>query len=206
MSVKTGSEFEMKPTDKTVVTCANGRPHPHTKYCDPPHRLVSDVPAHADDCCMQHPFLAHKSCSAWCIFCVACYKPQTDSINVSAASEPQAVPPPLTVDECLRDLQAWIEFALKGEIKGRQTGDYATGFNCYSYVEIPEWSLRQKLNNITTALTRTTTADALAEALRGAVHALESYKLGNASPELADEVCAAAAAALAQWEGKGQGI
>lgn len=49
--------------------------------------------------------------------------------------------------EALQNFQAWIEFKLDGEIKYRQTGrDPKT--NGYSYVEIPEWDMRQKLQAV----------------------------------------------------------
>lgn len=74
-----------------------------------------------------------------------------DDDDTPPATEVADAPERLTHEECLRDLQAWFEFALKGEIKSRQTGS-GPKFNAYSYVEIPEWSMRQKLDNITAAL------------------------------------------------------
>ncbi len=44
-------------------------------------------------------------------------------------------------------LETWFAHSLNGEIKGRQTGIGPT-FNAYSYVEVPEWSMRQKLSDI----------------------------------------------------------
>jgi hypothetical protein len=44
-------------------------------------------------------------------------------------------------------LELWFKHSLNGEIKGRQTGSGPT-FNAYSYVEIPEWSMRQKLDDV----------------------------------------------------------
>lgn len=51
------------------------------------------------------------------------------------------------VQAVLSDLEKWFQHSLSGEIKGRQTGTGPT-FNAYSYVEIPEWSMRQKLDAI----------------------------------------------------------
>lgn len=58
----------------------------------------------------------------------------------------------------LADLQAWIEFALNKEIKYRQTG-HDPKLNGYSYVEIPEWEMRQKLAAIRMELLGVTEED-----------------------------------------------
>lgn len=92
--------------------------------------------------------------------------------------------PPLTPNACLRDLQAWIEHALNSEIKNRQTGDYSVGLNSYSYVEIPEWSMRQKLDNVITTLNAHSPARdaAMSEAVATLKAVSEYYELSKQAP------------------------
>ena len=53
----------------------------------------------------------------------------------------------ITLESCLRDLRAWIEFALQ-DVKYRAGTIPPTYTDGYSYVEIPEWQMRQKLANL----------------------------------------------------------
>lgn len=104
--------------------------------------------------------------------------------------------PPCELDE----IQAWIEFALDGEIKGRQTGSYPT-FNSYTYVEIPEWSMRQKLDAVKIAVAERDSTQAAIKRLRALAERVASSACLNqiecdltARPDTICEPCHARAA------------
>lgn len=60
----------------------------------------------------------------------------------------------LSLSSCLRDIEAWISFRLESAIKHQASVANADGSHSdgYSYVEVPEWEARQKLDNVRTAL------------------------------------------------------
>jgi len=71
----------------------------------------------------------------------------------------------------LRDFEAWLSFRLANAIKTKAGTIGPTYTDGYSYVEIPEWEARQKLDNTQRALATlppvpATTVDAPAEVLK----------------------------------------
>ncbi len=62
--------------------------------------------------------------------------------------------------EVVRDINAWIEFALSGEqIKHRAGRVPPTFTDGYNYVEIPEWQIRQKMASTRMAIEGITEED-----------------------------------------------
>ncbi len=73
--------------------------------------------------------------------------PEVDRPEANHATEDRELTPQDDAANILFRLETWFQHSLNGEIKGRQTGSGPT-FNAYSYVEIPEWSMRQKLDDV----------------------------------------------------------
>lgn len=57
----------------------------------------------------------------------------------------------LTMPSILRDLEAWLSFRLECCIRHKAGTMAPTYTDGYSYVEIPEWEARQKLDNVRAA-------------------------------------------------------
>lgn len=71
--------------------------------------------------------------------------------DLGESRRPALEMPSLSAESCLADLQAWIEFALQA-VRYRAGKIPPTYTDGYSYVEVPEWSMRQKLDNVLTTL------------------------------------------------------
>ena len=58
----------------------------------------------------------------------------------------------LTPPSILHDIQAWLSFRLDSGVRHKAGMVGPTYTDGYSYVEIPEWEARQKLDNVRAAL------------------------------------------------------
>ena len=59
----------------------------------------------------------------------------------------------LRASETLRDIRAWLEFALKyGPVETRGSSDASGHPHSYAVVLIPDWQVKQKLANVIEAL------------------------------------------------------
>jgi hypothetical protein len=106
-------------------------------------------------------------------------KQEKDSAVQSAETKPT---PELKADhtELLGDLQAWIEFALE-RVKFRSGRVPPTFTDGYSYVEIPEWAMRQNLARIRMALEGITEEDVEENTKPVSVACLARYRVQPSS-------------------------
>jgi len=72
-------------------------------------------------------------------------------MTTSLATKPQ-------IEELLKDLHCWLQFQVTAHIAHRSTGNggHDGNGNSWTVVEIPEWSVRQKLSAISEALAELT--------------------------------------------------
>lgn len=137
----------------------------------------------------------------------------TPSSRSKATGELDAAQPAVELGELLADLQAWIEFKLDGEIKYRQGEQPGPIRNGHTFIEIPEWEIRQKLDSIQKAQTAiplilksVNAHDALVEAARllDRLDWVVGYELTPDNMLDLDKALTATRAALALATGKGE--
>jgi hypothetical protein len=91
---------------------------------------------------------------------------------------------PLSMESILRDVEAWLSFRLETAIKYKAGTIGPTYTDGYSYVEIPEWEARQKLDNVRQRLNANEDAIRCANCGSADIHDISGeYETGVVAPD-----------------------